>query len=116
MAAVTQEDLDKKRASLDELRAQIAEQEAKAAESVQEKSNVIEMVQLEAEEARLIRQLELAKENARSAAKLNKEDPVLQATLSQLEAAQNETTAPGTVVDTNAEAKSDTPTGEKKKG
>lgn len=104
MAAVSEEDLQKKRDQNARLREQIAAAEAQADERVREQSNAIEAAQLDAENARLEAQLAAAKEKAKvSAAKGGAEAP-LEAAKEQLEAAKAGITPAGVTVDTNANA------------
>ena len=106
MAALTDKDLEQKRERNEKLREQIATAEAKAASTVQDHSREIEAAQLDAETARLEKQLAAAKEAAKpSNLKAGAAGP-LAAAKAQLEAAQTATTPPGVTVDTNANSES----------
>lgn len=101
MAAVTDKDLEQKRASIERLREQITTQEAKASSVVQEQNNAIEMAQLEAEEARLQAQLAAAREQAK-VSNIRSGSDALTDTLHAARDAAAEITPPGVAVDTNA--------------
>lgn len=106
MAAITEEDLQKKEDANAKLREQIADQQRAAAERTQQSSAEVRAAQLDTENARLTAQLAAAKEQAKPAvAKAGAEGP-LSAAKEQLEAAQAGVTPPGVTVDTNA-SKSD---------
>ena len=66
MAEVTEEDLEKKRASVDKLREQIADAQSSREERERNLSNEIAMKQLDAEEARLKAELAATREAAKA--------------------------------------------------
>jgi hypothetical protein len=112
--SVTEKDLEKKRERLAKLREQVANEEAKAATNALDQSREIEIVQLDAEEARLEAQLAAAKEAAKRSAAKEGASGTLAAVTEQLEAAKTEVTPPGVTIDTNAGSESASP--EEKKG
>lgn len=103
MAALTEKDLEQKRAKNDRLREQIAEAEAKAADQLQDQSRAIEGAVLDAETARLESQLAAAKEAAKTANSKSGATGPLAAAEAQLKAAQQGFTPPGVAVDTNTD-------------
>lgn len=106
MAAVTEDDLEQKRAKVEKLREQIATAEAKAATATQEQSNAIEAAALDAEAARLEAVLAAAREQA----KVSNIKGGAESLTEQLKAAKEsaaEFTPPGVTVDTNAGTQSD---------
>jgi len=108
MAAVpTDKDLEQKRAKNEKLREQIADAEAQATAAAAEQSRIIEGMQLDAETARLERQLQMAKEAAKKSVAQEGASAPLAAARAQLQAAQTETTVPGVAVDTNEGSKAD---------
>jgi transposase len=65
MAAPTDEELEKKREDIGKLQQKLADADAKQAEYVAEQSRVLQMKELEAEEARLTVALESKRESAK---------------------------------------------------
>lgn len=104
MAALTEKDLEQKRAKNERLREQIADAEAKAAAVSQEQNYTIEGATLDAETARLEARLAAAKEAAKVSNIKGGAAGPLAAVEEQLRAAQSDTTPPGVTVDTNAES------------
>jgi len=102
MAAVTENDLEQKRAKVEKLREQIAAAEAKAATAVQDQSNAIEAAALDAEAARLEARLAAAKEQAK-VSNVKDGSAELSETLKAAMKAAESYTPPGVAVDTNAE-------------
>lgn len=103
MAALTEKDLEQKRAKNERLREQIADAEAKAAAATQEQNLAIEAASLDAETARLEAQLAAAKEAAKVSNIRSGAAGPLAAAEEQLQAAQANVTPPGVTVDTNAD-------------
>lgn len=104
MAALTEKDLEQKRAKNERLRKQIADAEAKAAAAAQEQNLAIEAAALDAETARLEAQLAAAREAAKVSNIRSGATGPLAAVEEQLKAAQAGVTPPGVVVDTSADS------------
>lgn len=101
MAAVTEEDLEKRREKVEKLREQVAAAQTAAAPKIEEQSRAIEAAQLDAEAARLEAQLAAAKEAAKASNVKSGSEGPLAAVTAELEAAQAGQTVPGVTVDTN---------------
>lgn len=108
MAAVTDDELQKKRDRNERLREQIAAAEADAATRASEAANEITAKQLDAENARLEARLAQAKEAAKASSVKDGASSVLASVDDQLKAARAAASNPVGPVDTNAGRKSST--------
>lgn len=100
--AISEEDLEQKRARNNRLREQIAAQEAKASSAIQEQSLTVDAAKLDAETARLEAQLAAAKEQAK-VSNIRQGSSDLHEQLVAAKESASAVTPPGVVVDTNAE-------------
>jgi len=101
MATISENDLEQKRQHNEKLRQQIADAEAKAAAQVVQVSNELAAAELDAETARLERQLEAARQTAKVSVAREGSASNLDTVKEDLKAAQAGGTPIGVAVDTN---------------